>query len=53
MSEDQYKIQPRDQIRLTLTERFPVIAAKDGSFVGHAPSSTKRSSQTPDEAWTI
>jgi hypothetical protein len=51
MSEERYKVQLHDQIRLTLTERgwVPVIAGKDGSLVGWAPTSAN-TFKTPEEA---
>jgi hypothetical protein len=44
-------VQLHDQIRLTLTERgwVPVIAGKDGSLVGWAPTSAN-TFKTPEEA---
>jgi hypothetical protein len=51
ISEERYKVQLHDQIRLTLTERgwVPVIAGKDGSLVGWAPTSAN-TFKTPEEA---
>jgi hypothetical protein len=41
MSEERYKVQLHDQIRLTLTEGgwAPFIATEDGNFVGRAATS--------------
>ncbi|WP_439925314.1 hypothetical protein [Nitrobacter sp. JJSN] len=51
MSVERCKVQLHDQIRLTLTERgwVPVIAGKDGSLVGWAPTCAN-TFKTPEEA---
>ena len=51
VSEERYKVQLHEQIRLTLTERgwVPVIAGKDDNLVGWAPTSAN-TFKTPEEA---